>query len=487
MEHEIAKISKLKGTSNWAIWKFQVSITLKASGSWDVITEDVVKPERGTEESEVTFLKRLKEWRKLDSIGQKIIATTVEDEVSLHIINCETTKDMWNKLVSIFERKSEANLHILQQQWFAIIKDKKDNMSMHISKIQDLAYRLKIMGEEISESMIMTKLIMTLPPAYKHFISAWDSTHKDERTLDNLISRLSIEETRTEPSREGAAFAVRRKYNGSTKYRSGEKINRKQDECYNCHKIGHWARDCLKKKDTENQQSSKKDKGDALIVELLTATVDSGYECDKWYLDSDATDHMSNNFKWFRNYKKFEIPMQVRIGDGKGILALGSGEINILAFDGKRWNKKFLEKVLYVPEIKFNLFSLGTALDKGLTQKSDNEKCYLYKNKNCVAMGVREDRLFRMKFRINFIEDQMKNTTQAQVSTAISISSLQDWHKKMGHQNLEQTRKILKKAKINYKDQSFFCRDCPIGKIHFSIAISKRRIESRKSRTNNSC
>lgn len=47
----------------------------------------------------------------------------------------------------------------------------------------------------------------------------------------------------------------------------------------------------------------KKDRRNAMIKELLTAIADSNHERDKWYLDSGATDHMSNNFKLFQNYR----------------------------------------------------------------------------------------------------------------------------------------------------------------------------------------
>lgn len=46
----------------------------------------------------------------------------------------------------------------------------------------------------------------------------------------------------------------------------------------------------------------------------------------------------------------------MRIGNGELIPAAGSGEINILAFDGKEWKRKYLSNVLYVPDLTYNLF-----------------------------------------------------------------------------------------------------------------------------------
>lgn len=81
-------------------------------------------------------------------------------------------------------------------------------------------------------------------------------------------------------------------------------------------------------------------------------------------LDSGASVHMSTQRKWFINLETLEKEIPVRIGDGKYISAIGKGDINVLAFDGHTWNEKHLSNVLYVPDLKYNLFSVGAALDK---------------------------------------------------------------------------------------------------------------------------
>ena len=52
---------------------------------------------------------------------------------------------------------------------------------------------------------------MTLPPNYNHFRSAWDSAASDQKTIENLTSRLTIEETRisSQEKSETSAFVLR--------------------------------------------------------------------------------------------------------------------------------------------------------------------------------------------------------------------------------------------------------------------------------------
>lgn len=140
----------------------------------------------------------------------------------------------------------------------------------------------------------------------------------------------------------------------------------KQGRCYVCNKTSHWARDCRSKKKSGKYRSLNETEGDALMIEMLTSVTEHNIDTNAWYLDSGASDHMCNHREWFVNFSKFERHLPVRMGNGEYIFAHGKGDINILAFDGCKWIKRHLSKVLYIPGIKYNLFSVGAALDKGL-------------------------------------------------------------------------------------------------------------------------
>lgn len=117
-------------------------------------------------------------------------------------------------------------------------------MAIHIAKLEDLAHRLKTLSEQILGSMKIKKILMTLPSTYNHFVSAWESTQRDEQTLTNLISRLIIEEIRlttqskSEEKAEGEAFpaikAHAKKYSGRGDTQGRFRSGRKPGKCYNC-------------------------------------------------------------------------------------------------------------------------------------------------------------------------------------------------------------------------------------------------------------
>lgn len=111
----------------------------------------------------------------------------------------------------VYENKSETSKHLLQQKWYSLGKDVSDDIATHIAKIEDLANRLRALGETMSESMTITKILMTLPPSYQHFVTAWESTSQEQRTLSNLTARLTMEELRTgaNENKENQAFSTR--------------------------------------------------------------------------------------------------------------------------------------------------------------------------------------------------------------------------------------------------------------------------------------
>lgn len=128
----------------------------------------------------------------------------------------------------------------------------------------------------------------------------------------------------------------------------------------------------ISKQRNQNKQTEKT-KDNALIA-TLAAVTDTSARWVAWYLDSGATDHMSNNRSWFTNYKSQSVSSTYRC-----IFAQETSDINILAFNGEKWNEKHLSNVLYIPEIRYNLFSLSAVLDKGITQQFD-QNTYLQTN-----------------------------------------------------------------------------------------------------------
>lgn len=218
-ESEI-KIEKLAGQEQWNLWKFQVKIILNASDLLKYVNGEALYPVVGSSIKSENLAAAESTWTRGDSRAQKIIVTTMANQPLLHIINCTTAREMWLKLETIYEAKSKESIHMLQQRFYMFAMDPVDDVATHISKLLALVQQLADVGETISDSMIITKVLMTLPEHYSLFYSAWESTARDAQTIDNLTSRLVMEEARFKVHQAGGAAddsnaLVARKFLGS--------------------------------------------------------------------------------------------------------------------------------------------------------------------------------------------------------------------------------------------------------------------------------
>lgn len=407
---DFVRVDKLQKADEWPAWKFEIRVLLNAAEVMDVVSGKNKKPVRGTTQPEADHEAAVLKWHKSDNKAQRIIVTALGKQPKVHVLNCDTANSMWTKLESVYEKKSQATVHLISQKFFNFSKDPSDDIATFISKLQSVVQQMKDLGETISDNIVVTKVLMSLPQEFSHFASAWESTAENLQTIENLTSRLVMEEARignkyqSEVSEALMAKKFRKK---NFRNPSG-----KPGRCHTCNQSGHWKNECPSKKskpsDHQNSASisrpNSRNPADACLafkpssyfgkseahLSLSEAmSVEYRRKSSDWFLDSGASDHMSYHFEWFVDYQPFDQDLPVRIGDGSYIYAKGVGTIDILAYNNKEWCRKHLTDVLYVPKIHLNLFSQGKALDKDMVLKSDKKKCEFMRDGNPVLVGIR--------------------------------------------------------------------------------------------------
>lgn len=177
------KIDRLHKAEDYQVWRFSLRIHFISKELFEIVNGLEKEPELVNEQA-------LEEWKKKDTLAQDIIVSGLSQKFILHILNCETSHEMWTKLELIFDQREELGKQELLNRFFALKKSAKDSMVEHISKILD-------------RTMINTKIIMTLPSEYRHFMSAWESTSLELQTMQNLTNRLILEESRINGSMMG--------------------------------------------------------------------------------------------------------------------------------------------------------------------------------------------------------------------------------------------------------------------------------------------
>lgn len=114
---------------------------------------------------------------------------------------------------------------MLQKKWYSLNKNEFDDMATHVAAIKDLVCRLTALEEPVPDGMIVTKILLTLPPFFKYFATAWESTAQHQHTLTSLISRLSMEETRANEGERESNNAFSAKNTSTTGSWTPERVN----------------------------------------------------------------------------------------------------------------------------------------------------------------------------------------------------------------------------------------------------------------------
>lgn len=112
-----------------------------------------------------------------------------------------------------------------------------------------------------------------------------------------------------------------------------------------------------------------------LNTSLSKALFAQGSE-EVWYADAGATEHMSDNRAAFVNFKEIPKGMwPVIIANEQSMWVQGKGDIKIKRRAHDQWLDGFLHDVLYIPDLRTNLFSIGRAADKGVITIYRKNKC----------------------------------------------------------------------------------------------------------------
>ncbi len=476
---EKIQIPKLKGKSNWSVWKLQIESSLQYHDFEGVLTGQIVEPAvlpaDASNQQKKEHEAALKAYKKANGFSVTLISTSVEDEPLQLIMMYKTAREMWLKLTASYEQKSEQRLEHLYLQLLEYRKDASDSIATHISKLQKLWLELneesmRVDRANLPQTLLLMRILSTLPQEYFEFRTTWESVPRDQRTVEYLQERLTMVEMRVSQKRAeepGTCTALISKFkqNSVTKQKQAADFKPKKDhskiKCYSCGNKGHFQNKCpnLKKDDNDKKKDSDHShKAEALCGVALV--MDGVSESSVWISDTGASHHMTNSTAYFSSYKMFDEPRPIIVGNQRTMLAYGSGNIRVEALVDDVWREHYLSDVWYAPDVVKNLFSVPAAADKGLTYRLDKSRCELVKQDTVIVTGERHHGLYKLHLRP--IQPEMPAT----VLVTFKPETLQVWHERLGHQSKTYVEKFLKARSIKFVKDNSLCEGCIMGKQH---------------------
>lgn len=190
----------------------------------------------------------------------------------------------------------------------------------------------------------------------------------------------------------------------------------------------------------------------------------NNYEPLNWILDSGASSHIWSNRNAFKSIRKVNNKHEVVLPDGF---------VNDIKFMGNitLHSEIDLKDVLYVPDFKYNLLSIGQLTKEVKIEVAfGTNHCYSQDQgtKEVIAIAWLADGLYQVD-KTSFSRNVIEKFTKYKLCNALYVNStnkevpVDKWHLRLGHASFDSLCHI---EDIEIKYNSQMCEICPCAKQH---------------------
>ncbi|KAI3509833.1 hypothetical protein L1887_25356 [Cichorium endivia] len=496
----VGGIKKLNN-NNYNTWATCMMSYLQGQDLWEVVggseTTPPVEDVNGT----------LRKWRIRAGKAMFALKTTVEEEMLEHIRDVKTPKEAWDTFVTLFSKKNDTRLQLLENELLSI--------SQHDMTIAQYFHKVKSICREITEldpnsvigeSRMKRIIIHGLRPEYRSFIIAvqgWPvqpslvefenllaSQEAMAKQMGNITLKSEDEALYTSKSRRNFKPIAKGGYKnidkekchqGTTQPWRTQKTDHKssrgkrfEGNCNNCGKWGHMSKDCWSKKKSieSNTATSKKEIEDEWDAEALYAMEENelalmatmrehiDYEKD-WIIDSGCSNHMTGDQKKLRNLKEYKGSRVVLTANNSRLPIAHIGNTTVVP--GNESDLVSLQNVFHVPGMKKNLLSVSQLTSSGNYVLFGPQDVKVYKDlkifEKPTIEGRRVESVYVLSAESAYVDKTRKNET----------ADL--WHARLGHVGYHKLKVIIEKSMLKGLPQlevktDVVCAGCQYGKAH---------------------
>ncbi len=184
-------IDKLEGANNWQVWKYQMQVILEARELWGHVDGTATSP--ALSESSSSNSNAQSAFEKALRKTKALLVTSINSDLVHLITECQTPKEIWDKLKERFERNTVANKLFLKQKFFSLKMKDSDSLDEHLRRMKAITDQLAAIKAPIPEDEHIVALLLSLPRSYNTLITAL-TAKGDELSLANVHQALMSEE-----------------------------------------------------------------------------------------------------------------------------------------------------------------------------------------------------------------------------------------------------------------------------------------------------
>ena len=515
-------IKKLQGNENYKKWALEMTALLQVKELDTLITGEDYKPfipttsstTPLTPEQQSRFDRKLQEWKRKNSKTVGLLLLNIEDGPQQHVDGQTEAKDVWDILRNQYESYDVGTRDLsflavtrCSQSEFSTMQEYGDHIKKHTRILANMGYPLS--PWQVSTSFRLGLNPDLAPYTFQLLLAA--KMHGGELDVDQLIHTMVDHEKRTthQEGIQAKAMAARKTTdnlgapptNDRNRSRTPTRTRRDRGKgpCQHCRSIYHGDNFCyylhpeqrpsdwrptegrehlmVHQKSGSSRNSGSDDGGVGVkIMRAFTSrkvALSVHGERDKaWWIDSAADVHMTYDKALFSSYKAVTNEA-VQTAEGKCMEVKGKGDVILDIIVNNSTQSIRLTNVFHIPNIQYNLLSVGVIESKGFTLQ--------FKKGKVSIIDLKDDALAISGTRIgtSYHVDQPEKTTPTtrKATGSPTATSLNQWHRRLGHlgkddvirlagmatgMNLSTAKEMEKQNPAN----GIICEPCIMGKQH---------------------
>nr|GEZ23604.1 hypothetical protein [Tanacetum cinerariifolium] len=276
----------------WEVIEFKDSYTVPAN-SPSTMTTNTTSGEVGTKLGRtVTLTAEDMQKKKNDVKARTTLLLSLSEKNQLQFSKYKTTRELWATILKTLggnEATKKTKKNLLKQQYGYFKAEDSETLEQTFTRLQVIVGQLQFMDVEIEQDDLNQKFLTSLAPEWLMHTIVWrNRSDLDTMSLDDLYNHLKVYESEVQKTSDGSQIKFEDinqidennieemdiKWNmvllsmRADKFwkKTGKKISiqgsdmagfdKSKVECFNYHKMGHFAREC---RAPRNQDRGRRD------------------------------------------------------------------------------------------------------------------------------------------------------------------------------------------------------------------------------------